>query len=64
MKNLQECRMKALLTQKELAERSGVSRVTIALLESGKQTEVKSSTILKLADALGIEPQILLCPKS
>lgn len=65
--NLQELkkhRLEAGLTQEQLAQKSGVSRVTIALLESGKQTVTKSSTIIKLAEALNVEPQDILCPES
>ena len=64
MTNLKIYRVKAGLTQEELAEKSGISRVTIALIESGKQQVAKSSTILKLADALKIEPQELLCAEN
>ena len=64
MTNLKIYRVKAGLTQEELAEKSGISRVTIALIESEKQKVAKSSTILKLADALKIEPQELLCAEN
>lgn len=40
------------MTQEELAAKSGVSRVTISMLESGAQDDVKASTLAKLADAL------------
>lgn len=40
-------------SQADLAERSGVSRVTISLLESGKTQSAKTDTLIKLADALG-----------
>ncbi len=61
MQGLKQARQAAGLTQEQLAQKSGVSRVTIAMLESGKQTVVKSSTIIKLADALKVEPQVILC---
>lgn len=63
MQGLKKHRIEAGLTQEQLAQKSGVSRVTIALLESGKQVITKSSTIIKLAEALGIEPQDILCPE-
>lgn len=50
---LKEARESQNITQQELAEKSGVSRVTIALIESGHTKDVLSSTILKLANALG-----------
>lgn len=41
------------LTQEELSKKSGVSRVTIWALESGKSGVVtKTSTLIKLAAAL------------
>lgn len=64
MEELKKCRIKAGLTQEQLAEKSGVSRITIAKLESGAQTITKSSTIIKLADALQVNPQVLLCSKN
>lgn len=40
-------------TQDELARKSGVSRVTICLLETGKLQTSKTDTLTKIADALG-----------
>lgn len=62
MQGLQKYRIKAGLTQEELAKKSGVSRVTIANIERGSQSFIKSSTIIKLADALKVDPKVLLCP--
>lgn len=56
---LKEARRKALLTQMELSNASGVSRATIAHLEGGVQN-AKPSTLRKLAYALGVEPEELL----
>lgn len=64
MQGLKAARIAAGLTQEQLAQKSGISRVTIAMLESGKQTVAKSSTIIKLADALKVEPQVILCLES
>lgn len=50
---LREVREEAGFTQEELAEKSGVSRVTISLIESGRTNCVKTDTLVKLADALG-----------
>ena len=41
------------MTQEELAEKSGVSRVTISLIESGRNTNVMIGTLAKIAMALG-----------
>lgn len=62
MQELKKYRTEAGLTQEQLAEKSGVSRVTIANIERGVLTFIKSSTIVKLADALKINPQVLLRP--
>lgn len=43
------------LSQDQLAEKAGVSRVTISLLESGKQTITTNATLLKLAKALKVD---------
>lgn len=40
------------LTQEELAEMSGVSRGTIVALESGKETNTTTQTLVKLANAM------------
>lgn len=50
---LKEIREKHGMTQEELASKSGVSRVSISLIETGKSDSVKTQTISKLADALG-----------
>ena len=52
---LKELREQQLLTQKMLAERSGLSQVAIARIERNR-AEPHFSTIHKLAAALNIEP--------
>nr|AHF24058.1 transcriptional regulator, Cro/CI family [uncultured bacterium Contig643] len=42
------------LSQAELAEKSGVSRATIANIERGKQVELLVGTVAKLASALDV----------
>ncbi len=49
---LKEMREREKLTQEELSNRSGVSRVTISGLESGRTAVVKTDTLTKIADAL------------
>ena len=61
---LKELRLQADLTQEELAKKAGISRVNIAMLESGKQPTAKSDTIIKLAKALNVAPGVLLRPDS
>lgn len=41
-------------SQEELAEKSGVSRTTISLIENGNSTTIKLSTLQKLAKALDV----------
>lgn len=48
------------LTQRELAARSGVQQRTISRLESGLVEEPRTRTLLKLSEALGVEPFDLL----
>lgn len=40
------------MTQEELAEKSGVSRVTISGLENGTERNTTSKTLVKIARAL------------
>lgn len=52
------CRLKQVreerdMTQDELAQASGVNRVTIALIETGATKNASSKTMLRLAKALG-----------
>lgn len=50
---LKEFRKKKGLTQDELSEKSGVSRTIISFLENGRTDCTMTSTLTKLADALG-----------
>ena len=62
MHKLRTLRRSHAWTQADLARESRVSKVTISRLESGKtpSTEVYASTVKKLADALGVEPKVLV----
>lgn len=40
------------MTQEDLANKSGISRQTISAIESKKHTNVKSGTLIALAEAL------------
>ena len=55
---LRDLRKRRLLTQEQLAERSGVGIATIVRVERN-QVEPRGSTIRKLAEALGVEPEEL-----
>ncbi len=50
------------MTQEKLAEKSGVSRATIAALESGSaETATTTSTLIKLAEALDCKVADIFC---
>ena len=56
---LRDLRRRAVMSQEDLAERSGVARDTISKLETG-QRGAYPSTIRKLAAGLDLEPRILV----
>ena len=56
---LRDLRKRALLTQKELADKSGVGVTTIIRIERN-QVEPQGRTIRKLAEALGVKPHELV----
>ncbi len=56
---VRELRKRALLTQEQLAERSGVGIATIVRAERN-QVEPHARTIRKLAEALGVTPAELI----
>ena len=56
---LREARKRALLTQQELADKSGVGVTTIVRIERN-QVEPHARTIRKLAAGLGVDPKELL----
>jgi len=57
--HLRDLRQRAVLSQEQLAERSGVARDTISKLETG-QRKAYPKTIRKLATGLEVEPHLLL----
>jgi transcriptional regulator with XRE-family HTH domain len=52
-------RLRAVMSQEQLADRSGVARDTISKLETG-QRRAYPSTIRKLALGLDVKPQMLM----
>ena len=56
---LRDVRRRAVMSQEDLAERSGVARDTISKLETG-QRGAYPSTIRKLAAGLDVEPRMLV----
>jgi transcriptional regulator with XRE-family HTH domain len=57
--HLRDLRRRAVMSQEDLAEKSGVARDTISKLETG-QRGAYPSTIRKLAAGLEVEPRTLL----
>lgn len=57
--HLRVFRQKAVMSQDQLAQKSGVARDTISKLETGKR-KAYPSTIQKLAGGLSVEPRMLL----
>ena len=57
--HLRNLRRRAVMSQEDLAEKSGVARDTISKLETG-QRRAYPSTIRKLAAGLEVEPRMLL----
>ena len=64
MVKLKELREKKGLSQEELAQKSQVSRVTISNLETGKQRNITSETLMKLSSALDEPLDTFLLPES
>lgn len=50
---IKDHREKAKMTQEELSRRANVSRATISALENDRLEVAKTSTLLKLANAMG-----------
>jgi transcriptional regulator with XRE-family HTH domain len=57
---LRELREEAMLSQRDLAERAGVSQTTVVHAEAGN--DVRFVTVRKLAEALGVAPADLAKP--
>lgn len=51
---IKEIRESKHMTQDELAQKSGISRVAISAMENGVERNTTSRTLVKLAEALGV----------
>jgi transcriptional regulator with XRE-family HTH domain len=56
---LKEARQKAELSQAELAKRAGVSRVTLARMETLAKGDMSVSALLRLLDAAGYNLKVV-----
>jgi transcriptional regulator with XRE-family HTH domain len=59
MSTLRQLREQAVLTQAEIAEKIGVSVTTISHWETGSKRP-RAGNIRKLAEVLGVTPQVVL----
>lgn len=57
---LQEIRLDKFWSRGELSEKSGIHRDHIGRLERGEGGNSRPPTVRKLAEALGVEPRVLL----
>lgn len=53
-------RVRRFLTQEQLADASGVTRVTIARIEAGSSLKPRMATVKALAEALGVGTEVLV----
>lgn len=61
MFRIKERRMELDMSQEQLAQKSGISRMTISMLENGKQQDIRVSTLKRLAENLQCTIADLLC---
>lgn len=61
---IKEMREAKSMTQEELAEKSGISRVTISGLENGTERNTMSKTLIKIAKALDVTIDQLFCTEN
>ena len=59
MLRIKDLRRERGMTQEVLSQKAGVSRAIISKLESGEDGVTKTSTLCKLADALGVPVAVL-----
>lgn len=57
-------RLEQKLTQKKLAKKAGLSRLSVMNLEAGRYKNPKLSTLIRIARALGLDLTSLLDPSA
>ena len=60
--NTVRLRKKAGVSQAELAAATGISTIALSKIESGNVADMRLSTLVRLARALGVSPSLLLRP--
>lgn len=53
-------RMRGAYSMRGLAAKAGISYVTLSRIENGAGEDVRPTTLRKIADALGIAPEVLI----
>lgn len=56
---LQQARLQRRLSQEELAQRAGVSRVTLSRMETAAKTDMSLAALLRLTRTLGYELRLV-----
>ena len=56
---VKDLRIQKGMTQEDLAIKTGLNRVTIAMIEANGLAKAKAGTVVKLADALGVDAGFL-----
>ena len=56
---LQQARLQKRLSQEELSQRAGISRVTLSRMETAAKTDMSLAALLRLARALGYELRLV-----
>jgi transcriptional regulator with XRE-family HTH domain len=56
---LQQARLQKQLSQEELAQGAGISRVTLSRMETAAKTDMSLAALLRLARALGCELRLV-----
>jgi transcriptional regulator with XRE-family HTH domain len=59
-KRVKGLRERRVMERRELAEKSGISYSTLAQIETD-QRKARAQTVKRLADALGVRPEELVC---
>jgi predicted transcriptional regulator len=57
---MKRLRNERFLSQRDLARKAGVSPTTIMHLETGESVDPRLSTVRKVAEALGVDPNSLV----